>query len=456
MDQNLCPLLAKTPRTITRHLSPPPSRHGFPALPRRSDDHSMAARGSLPPLLSLLVAPEKHVALWAGVALCFIAQTAVVLARLLVSPRGGDDGWLFAGASIAGDPGGDGWGGVATTPAAWAAAFSVLFLAATLALWSTLLAGDGSRAAATHAARSAAAAAASAAAAEGLGMTSGALPPTGEHGGGDGDCRRRPGMGWGDPGFVIMTPGQDVRVLVDGVAECAGPPESRTLCQTCLVRKPMRSKVRGGADQSLFWAGLRLGILSFRCGMETPHTLLSLCIGSLWGGICFGVLAAVFGDAQRVRRWTKSASCDRWFFCGFRWLRMRALRERRSPAKGRPFFRSYTQPASLGWFVFQRTPPSPLAPPSRSNSWQKLTMVCLSSPPLDLVLLISLARPALSTAPSATCAWAGWTTTACGSTTAWAAATTGASSCSSSASWPTRRSSSPSRRSRWSRSSRRG
>lgn len=190
-------------------------------------DNAAKSPERLRPLPALLLAPEKYVGMWAGLALCFVSQTAVVGTQLLLSTRreaGPQDTseWLFAGASITGDAAAG-----ATTATTWAAYVSVGFLAVMLALWSTLLAGNGRRAAATQAAKSAAAA-------EYFMMN--AVPETG-----NGGCRS--GMGWGDPGAVIMCPRADVRVLVDGVAAAVGPPEPRKLCQTCLVRKPMRSKV---------------------------------------------------------------------------------------------------------------------------------------------------------------------------------------------------------------------
>lgn len=185
---------------------------------------------ALPPLLALLLAPEKYVGLWAGLALCFVSEAAVVTYQLLASTRleerqRGTTEWLFAGASITGGaPAGT------MTVVTWVACVSVGFLAVMLALWSTLLAGNGRGAAAAQAAKSAAAA-------QELMMA--AVPETGNRGG----CRRSR-MGWGDPGAVIMCPREDVRALVDGVAANVGPPKTRKLCQTCLVRKPMRSKVR--------------------------------------------------------------------------------------------------------------------------------------------------------------------------------------------------------------------
>lgn len=191
---------------------------------------------ALPPLLALLLAPEKYVGVWAGLALCFASQTGLVTYQLLVSdrleevPQGTTTTteWLFAGASITG-----GAAAGTMTVVAWVACCSVGFLAVMLALWSTLLAGSGRGAAARQAAKSAAAA-------QGLMMTEAAPPETGNRGG----RRRQRGTGWGDPGVVVMCPREDVRVLVDGVAATLGPPEPRKLCQTCLVRKPMRSKVR--------------------------------------------------------------------------------------------------------------------------------------------------------------------------------------------------------------------
>lgn len=184
-----------------------------------------------PPLLALLLAPEKYVGIWAGLALCFVSQSGLVTYQLLASTRLEEEGpqgtteWLFAGASITG-------GALAgkITVVAWVACVSVGFLAVMLALWTTLLAGNGRRAAAAQAARSAAAA-------QELMMTA-AVPETGSRDGCQG------GIGWGDPGAVVMRPREDVRLLVDGVAATVGPPEARKLCQTCLVRKPMRSKVR--------------------------------------------------------------------------------------------------------------------------------------------------------------------------------------------------------------------
>ncbi|CAN0051840.1 unnamed protein product, partial [Hapterophycus canaliculatus] len=179
--------------------------------------------------------------MWAGVALCFISQTAVVVTRLLFSPRqddgasAADDQWSFPGASITGLRGG--LRGTMTRTA-WAACASVAFLAATLALWATLLAGDGRRAAVSHAANGG-----------GGGGYLGAGGGRGRRGPRDGDpggggCRseRATAMGWGDPGAVVMCPGEDMRVLVESVAAAGGPPETRRLCQTCLVQKPMRSK----------------------------------------------------------------------------------------------------------------------------------------------------------------------------------------------------------------------
>ena len=171
-------------------------------------------------------------------ALCFIVYTVYVMVRLLTSAyngggggiggvrSGGSDGvtvWAFAGASIAGADGNT------MTATAWAAACSVAFLVATLGLWSTLLAGNGR----TQAVKVALARTATKNKTDKVCMAKGKR--------GDG---RRPTMGWGDPGTVIMSPKEDMKVLVEGVVAKVGPPEARKICQTCLVRKPIRSKVR--------------------------------------------------------------------------------------------------------------------------------------------------------------------------------------------------------------------
>lgn len=73
----------------------------------------------------------------------------------------------------------------------------------------------------------------------------------GERSRGRGRGRRRRGpcnevnlMGWGDPGAVSMCPRKDMYVLVSEVVKGeTGMPDSKKLCQTCLVRKPLRSKV---------------------------------------------------------------------------------------------------------------------------------------------------------------------------------------------------------------------
>lgn len=94
---------------------------------------------------------------------------------------------------------------------------SVVTMVLMLVSWSTLLAGSG-----RHAAVKAAAAATT----------------TSED-----DGRSVSLMGWGDPGFVMMRPAEDMRTLVEGVVKKEGPPETRVLCRTCVVRKPIRSKV---------------------------------------------------------------------------------------------------------------------------------------------------------------------------------------------------------------------
>lgn len=50
-------------------------------------------------------------------------------------------------------------------------------------------------------------------------------------------------MGWGDPGAVSIRPPEDMAALVDEVKKAQGPPDSRSICRTCLVRRPLRSKV---------------------------------------------------------------------------------------------------------------------------------------------------------------------------------------------------------------------
>lgn len=149
------------------------------------------------------------------------------------------------------------------TPTAWAACASIVFLAGTLGLWATLLAGDGRRAAVAQAAKSITRAVVEDDDGGGAVMTTPVtvVPGSGKgHGdqhpsvsggsGGGSGCSRserrctRRTMGWGDPGAVVMCPREDMRALVEGVAAAGGPPETRRLCQTCLVRKPMRSKVR--------------------------------------------------------------------------------------------------------------------------------------------------------------------------------------------------------------------
>ena len=204
----------------------------------------------------------------------FIVYTAYVIVRLLTEDggssesegaagsgggSGGDGGgeisWPFAGASIGGAD------GRTMTATGWVAALSVGCLAATLGLWSTLLAGNGRAAAVTVAATGA-----------GAGAGAGGSPTEKQ----DKACmvavgkknkmnERRPGMGWGDPGAVIMSPKEDMKVLVEGVGAKVGPPEARKLCQTCLVRKPIRSKVRaagGGSSRPLFF---QLFCCSCRC-----------------------------------------------------------------------------------------------------------------------------------------------------------------------------------------------
>lgn len=231
-------------QTLTLTCAPALTHHPpTHPMPSRSRENPSRAWEPLPPVAAMLVAPEKYVAMWAGVALCFMIQTAVVAAQLLSCTRYDEEegeenattavDWSFAGASLSGETadadGGGGGGGVGTgtmTPTAWAACVSVGFLAVTLAFWSTLLAGDGRGAAAAQAAKSAA-----------------AVTATEIYGAADGGCQSGM-MGWGDPGAIVMCPREDMKVLVEGVEAATGPPEQRKLCQTCLVRKPLRSKVR--------------------------------------------------------------------------------------------------------------------------------------------------------------------------------------------------------------------
>lgn len=125
--------------------------------------------------------------------------------------------WAFAGASIGADRG-EGVGNDAINPAPASTAWvSVGLIIITLCLWSTLIAGNGRRAASQ---------AAAAATLMDTRRTGGAM------------------MGCGDPGAVRIQPREDMRTLVEGVGKALGPPNARDICVTCLVRKPLRSKVR--------------------------------------------------------------------------------------------------------------------------------------------------------------------------------------------------------------------
>ncbi|CAN0257168.1 unnamed protein product, partial [Ectocarpus sp. 12 AP-2014] len=211
--------------------------------------------------VTVLLAPEQHLAVWAGMALCFLSQTIVVATQILVSTTTAADR-SFAGSSITG--GGGGGGGGRMTATAWAACASVGFLAAMLALWCTLLAGDG---------RAAAVAQAAAGAGGGRSAASpGRRQPRRRR-------RRRGGMGRGDPGAVVMCPREDMRALVEGVAATVGPPEPRRLCQTCLVRKPTRSKhcaecglCVGRMDHHCVWLNNCVG-----CGNHRRFVAFVLC-----------------------------------------------------------------------------------------------------------------------------------------------------------------------------------
>ncbi|CAM9671717.1 unnamed protein product, partial [Ectocarpus sp. 8 AP-2014] len=207
--------------------------------------------------VTVLLAPEQHLAVWAGMALCFLSQTIVVAAQILVSTTTADRS--FAGSSITG-----GGGGGRMTATAWAACASVGFLAAMLALWWTLLAGDGRAAALAQAAAGAG------------GGQSAASPGRRQR---QRRRQRRVGMGRGDPGAVVMCPREDMRVLVEGVAATVGPPEPRRLCQTCLVRKPTRSKhcaecglCVGRMDHHCVWLNNCVG-----CGNHRRFVAFVLC-----------------------------------------------------------------------------------------------------------------------------------------------------------------------------------
>ena len=167
-------------------------------------------------------------------ALCFVSLTVSVAARGLIDTGAKDSdvgGWSFAGASIflsgsgSGSNDGENDRSVITTRA-WLACATVVALVLMLALWSTLLAGDGRRAAAE----------ASVAASTWAKAGDGGFTGTEVGGGGV--------LGWGDPGLVRIRPSEDMEELVKAVAENEGAPEARTLCRTCIVRKPIRSKVR--------------------------------------------------------------------------------------------------------------------------------------------------------------------------------------------------------------------
>ncbi|CAM9264472.1 unnamed protein product, partial [Ectocarpus sp. 6 AP-2014] len=215
--------------------------------------------------VTVLLAPEQHLAVWVGMALCFLSQTIVVAAQILVSTTTADRS--FAGSSISGRGDGGG-GGDRMTATAWAACASVGFLAAMLALWWTLLAGDGR-----------AAAVAQAAAEAGGGQSAASRGRRQRPRGRRRRRRRRVGMGRGDPGAVVMCPREDMRVLVEGVAATAGPPEPRRLCQTCLVRKPTRSKhcaecglCVGRMDHHCVWLNNCVG-----CGNHRRFVAFVLC-----------------------------------------------------------------------------------------------------------------------------------------------------------------------------------
>lgn len=277
----------------------------------------------LRPLPALLLAPEKYLSFWAGIALSFTAYTVTVATRLLLlhgdDERGdnssGSSGfgvkWPFAGASIGFRRSGDGIGDgdaashgagaavleneTAMNATAWAGVVCLIFLFATMGLWTSLLAGDGNAAAVAQSAQSlrcsGGKAAAPAPAVESAistiiaSITSQArrvLRACGvrQENRDERDGMIPQGMGWGDPGVVSMCPVQDMRVLVEGVSERGGPPDSRKLCRTCLVRKPIRSKV------SLSWINecLHVAVSCFALGrvvirmMEVVNLLILLSI----------------------------------------------------------------------------------------------------------------------------------------------------------------------------------
>ncbi|CAN0479910.1 unnamed protein product, partial [Ectocarpus sp. 12 AP-2014] len=76
-----------------------------------------------------------------------------------------------------------------------------------------------------------------------------------------------------------MCPREDMRVLVEGVAATVGPPEPRRVCQTCLVRKPTRSKhcaecglCVGRMDHHCVWLNNCVG-----CGNHRRFVAFVLC-----------------------------------------------------------------------------------------------------------------------------------------------------------------------------------
>lgn len=252
-------------------------------------------RPQLPPLLALAVAPEKYLALWAGVALCFASLSASVATRLFastdllredVSSIQNDDEqrdgfvldsnseivtvyfrevWAFAGASIGADRRGgvgnvDAFGGRdAINPApAWTAWVSIGLMAITLCLWSTLIAGNGHRAASK---------AAAAAISMDTGRTAGVMQTE------DREVTGGAIMGCGDPGAVRIRPREDMRTLVEGVGKALGPPDARDICGTCLVRKPLRSKVR--------CCCLFVGRASFFVYVTAPASSMSVVVAAI-------------------------------------------------------------------------------------------------------------------------------------------------------------------------------
>ncbi|CAN0051093.1 unnamed protein product, partial [Sphacelaria rigidula] len=144
---------------------------------------------------------------------------------------------------------------------AWVAWISVVLLFSTLCLWSTLIAGDGRRAAG----RTASVTAVSMQKVEKRERSMSSKSRQSIR------CGDGAIMGWGDPGAVSIRPPEDMAALVDEVKKAQGPPDSRSICRTCLVRRPLRSKhcadcgfCVGRMDHHCAWINNCVGCLNHR------------------------------------------------------------------------------------------------------------------------------------------------------------------------------------------------